>query len=368
MMKWKLGFCLFVLMVLPGCISSGTPELDESAWQPEIERFDVKQVLQLQENQEYDIFDYREDTVLILVSDRSKRNPLDINDQVNTTFYEKFVLFDFSLKEVTEEYPVQRFGICPSALLAFQGTVFSFFEVTSDKILCSSIYFIDNFGIQRICEGNFSPFGMGPVLQHYDNAVLFSFIDRENKTFGLTKISGSFDLEPILLFDSENVDYITDDFRASEGSYGYAVGEAGKITFYVGMSDGTETQISLPTGRKIHGFDLTKNELFVSLAGDGASSDSGTGIQIFDLRTGELLSEQMRKAMPIYSISANEYNQICGVRDFVLQYYTWGDRIEEITVNTSDISGGFFKILSYDKKFLVATYGYDKNPEFWIIS
>lgn len=85
-------------------------QVDDVTWQPTIESFDVRQALNLQENQDYEIFNYHDNTVLILIADRSKQNPLDINDQVNTTFFEDFVLFDLSSKTVKQEFPIHTSG------------------------------------------------------------------------------------------------------------------------------------------------------------------------------------------------------------------------------------------------------------------
>ena len=365
-MKPIILACLLIAAFLSGCADPSKPQEEENT-EPAIESFDVKQELQLQDNQEYDIFDYRDNTVLALISDRSKQNPMDINDQVNTTFYEEFVLFDLSSK-TEETFPIQKFGICPSALSAFEGVVFSFFEVNSDQKLTSSIYFVNDSGIRSIYEGNFSPFRMGPVMQHYDNAILFSYFNETANEFGVTKITETFEPEPVLLFNTKDFDYISDDFRASDDSYGYTIGDGGKVTFCVGTSDGSENRITLPEGKKIHGFDVTKNKLVVSLAADETGANTAPGIQVFDLHTGDLIFEQADKVPALYSISVNEHDQICGFDNFTLKMYTLQDRLEEHEIDSTDISGSFFKILSYKDNFLVATYGFDKNPEFWVIS
>lgn len=367
-MKSLIWICLFVATLLSGCTFSGISHLEYDSYQPTIESFDVKQVLHLQESQDYDIFDYQDNVVLILVSDRSKQNPIDINDQVNTTYYERFVLFDLSLKEIKEDLPLQKFGICRSALSSFDGVVFSFFEVTPDHTLTSSIQFISSYGIRCIYNGNFSAFGMGPILQHYDNAILFSYLERENNAFGVMKITNTIEVEPILYFSTEEFDYISDDFKASKNSYGYAIGDAGKVTFCVGTSAGLTNQISLPEGKRIHGFDVTDEMLIVSLAADKTDLDGLAGILIFNLATGEPILENVDSADPLYSISVNEHNQMCGFCKSTLQLYTLQDRIEEIPADTSTVSGGFFKILSNGSNFLVATYGYNKRPEFWVVS
>ncbi len=374
-MKSIIWASLFVTMLLSGCANTETPQSDDKTWQPTIKSFDVNKLLDLRENREYAVFDYQDNVVLVLIADRSKRNPLDINDQTVTTFYESFVLFDLSSKTVKEEFPIQKFGICPSALMSFEGVVFSFFEVSPDRELNSSIQFIDDFGMQSIYDGDFSPFGMGPVLQHYDNAVLCSYLERECTAFGVMKLTKTFESEPVLHFRTEGVDYISDDFKASEVSYAYTIGNAGKVTFYVGTSAGTTNRISLPKGRKIHSFDVTSEVLIVSLA--ATDKNNPAGIQIFDLSTGELILEQVDSMPSLYSISVNEQGQMCGFsfspnvtpsRPHSLKLYSLKNQVEEIAVDTSAVSGSFFKTLSNEKNFLAAAYGYEQTPEFWVVS
>lgn len=366
-MKSIILACLLMAAFLSGCANPSEPQKEGESAEPTVESFDIRHELHLQDHQEYEIFDYCDDIVLVLISDASKQNPMDINDQVNTTFYEEFVLFDLSSK-TEESYPIQRFGICPSALSAFDGVVFSFFEVSPEQTLRSSIYFVDDSGIRSIYEGDFSPFGMGPALRRYDNAVLFSYLNETGDEFGVTKITETFASEPVLLFSTKEFDYISDDFRASDGSYGYTIGEESKVTFCVGTSDGKTNRIALPEGRKIHGFDVTKDKLFVALAADETDLTITSGIQVFDLKTGQLIFEQTDQVPWLYAISANEYGQICGFSNSMLKMYTLQDQLEEYEVDFTDISGSFFKILSDEDDFLVATYGFNKSPEFWIVS
>lgn len=126
-------------------------------------------------------------------------------------------------------------------------------------------------------------------------------------------------------------------------------------------------RISLSEGRKIHGFDVTGETLIVSLAADKTNLNHMTGIQIFDLNTGEPISEQIDRASPLCSISVNEYDQMCGFSSSALKLYTLQDQVEEIIADTSAVSGEFFKILSDEKNFLAAAYGFDKNPKFWVV-
>lgn len=212
-------------------------------------------------------------------------------------------------------------------------------------------------------------------MQHYNNGVLFSYLERENSTFGVIRITKSLEAKSVLQFSAEDVDYISDDFKASEAGYAYTIGDAGKVTFCVGTSAGTTNRISLPKGRKIHSFDLAGETLIVSLA--ATDKNNPAGIQVFDLNTGALISEQTNNMPSLYSISASEQGQICSFsfspntinsQPPSLKVYSLTNQIEEIAVDTSAISGSFFKTLSNGQNFLAATYGFNKSPEFWIVS
>ena len=364
----RLGLaCLLTAALLSSCGETGGPQKEREDPGPAIKSVDVEQALALQEHQAYDIFDYRDGSALLLIWDQSRQNPMDINDQVRTTFYEEFVLLDLS-SGTTESFPVQTFGICPSALSAFDGIIFSFFTVSSEQTLTASICYLDHSGMRSICEGGFSPFGMGPVLQHYDGGVLFSYLDETGETFGVTKITETFGTEPVLRFDAGEADYISDDFRASDGSYGYTVGEEGRVTFYLGTSDGKERRISLPEGRKIHGFDVSGDRLVVSLAGDAAETITWPGLQVFDLDTGACILEKTDNAPALYPIAVNERGRLCGFSGSQLKAYICGEQLEEQEIDAPDISGSFFKILSHGDDFLAAAYGFDKDSEFWLLS
>lgn len=118
-MKAILSLCLFIVLLMPGCAAVETTQPENNALPLVIEHVDIKQLLRLQEDQEYDIFDYQGDTVLVLISDLSKQNPLDINDQTITTFYESFVLFDLSSKEAKKNVSYTAIRNLPKCTLIF---------------------------------------------------------------------------------------------------------------------------------------------------------------------------------------------------------------------------------------------------------
>ena len=47
--------------------------------------------------------------------------------------YEAFILYDLLNESIVAELPIEKFGILSSALLAYDGVLFSLFEVTSEK-------------------------------------------------------------------------------------------------------------------------------------------------------------------------------------------------------------------------------------------
>ena len=199
------------------------------------EEINITSMLSLQQDQSYIVCDYFEGNVLILISDSSKQNSNDITDQATTVFYEEFVVLNIPTQSIINRYPIQEFGICPSAIQAFGGVVYPFFSVGTNQ-MDSSIIFIDSSGKTVIYHGEFTPFSTGPVLHRYQDCLLFSFFNYKNNTFGISRIDSKFDVAPVLTFEASDCDYISDDFSVSNDHYVYAVGEKSSVTFYIGNS------------------------------------------------------------------------------------------------------------------------------------
>lgn len=187
-MKRIVSIILLIILALSSCSHISSQKEQSSSSPGSLDTFDTEQVLNLSEDQKYDIWDYKDNIVLFLVSNLSKQNPSDINDQLTTTYYEAFILYDLLNESIVAELPIEKFGILSSALLAYDGVLFSLFEVTSEKNMESFIYFLNGHEMTSIYQGPYSPFNMGPILYRHDNAVLFSYYDNSENIFGLKKL------------------------------------------------------------------------------------------------------------------------------------------------------------------------------------
>ena len=286
------------------------------------EEIKITSMLSLQQDQSYVVCDYFEGNVLILISDSSKQNSNDITDQATTVFFEEFVVLNIQTQSIINRYPIQEFGICPSAIQAFGGVVYPFFSVGTNQ-MDSSIIFIDSSGKTVIYHGEFTPFSTGPVLHRYQDCLLFSFFNYKNNTFGISRIDSKFDVAPVLTFEASDCDYISDDFSVSNDHYVYAVGEKSSVTFYIGndLDDLSTTKVSLPQNEKIHGFSLTDDTLFVSVAAKTSEEDQQNPyIESFDLETGKSIKKRSLSA-PLYSITTNDSNQLCGFSASIFKMY-----------------------------------------------
>lgn len=330
------------------------------------EEINITSMLSLQQDQSYVVCDYFEGNVLILISDSSKQNSNDITDQATTVFFEEFVVLNIQTQSIINRYPIQEFGICPSAIQAFGGVVYPFFSVGTNQ-MDSSIIFIDSSGKTVIYHGEFTSFSTGPVLHRYQDCLLFSFFNYKNNTFGISRIDSKFDVAPVLTFEASDCDYISDDFSVSNDHYVYAVGEKSSVTFYIGndLDDLSTTKVSLPQNEKIHGFSLTDDTLFVSVAAKTSEEDQQNPyIESFDLETGKSIKKRSLSA-PLYSITTNDSDQLCGFSVSIFKMYSIKEPLEEIRLGDTLIHGEFYKIFPDKDSFLIVIYGFDDPPEFW---
>lgn len=330
------------------------------------EEINITSMLSLQQDQSYVVCDYFEGNVLILISDSSKQSSNDITDQATTVFFEEFVVLNIQTQSIINRYPIQEFGICPSAIQAFGGVVYPFFSVGTNQ-MDSSIIFIDSSGKTVIYHGEFTPFSTGPVLHRYQDCLLFSFFNYKDNTFGISRIDSKFDVAPVLTFEASDCDYISDDFSVSNDHYVYAVGEKSSVTFYIGndLDDLSTTKVSLPQNEKIHGFSLTDDTLFVSVAAKTSEEDQQNPyIESFDLETGKSIKKRSLSA-PLYSITTNDSDQLCGFSVSIFKMYSIKEPLEEIRLGDTLIHGEFYKIFPDKDSFLIVIYGFDDPPEFW---
>ena len=372
-MKKFLLIC-YMLLFLCSCTQGPVTEdnippnnsYEKDSASADAEEINITSMLSLQQDQSYVVCDYFEGNVLILISDSSKQNSNDITDQATTVFFEEFVVLNIQTQSIINRYPIQEFGICPSAIQAFGGVVYPFFSVGTNQ-MDSSIIFIDSSGKTVIYHGEFTPFSTGPVLHRYQDCLLFSFFNYKNNTFGISRIDSKFDVAPVLTFEASDCDYISDDFSVSNDHYVYAVGEKSSVTFYIGndLDDLSTTKVSLPQNEKIHGFSLTDDTLFVSVAAKTSEEDQQNPyIESFDLETGKSIKKRSLSA-PLYSITTNDSDQLCGFSVSIFKMYSIKEPLEEIRLGDTLIHGEFYKIFPDKDSFLIVIYGFDDPPEFW---
>ena len=95
-------------------------------------------------------------------------------------------------------------------------------------------------------------------------------------------------------------------------------------TFYIGndLDDLSTTKVSLPQNEKIHGFSLTDDTLFVSVAAKTSEEDQQNPyIESFDLETGKSIKKRSLSA-PLYSITTNDSDQLCGFSVSIFKMYS----------------------------------------------
>lgn len=75
----------------------------------------------------------------------------------------------------------------------------------------------------------------------------------------------------------------------------------------------------MPQNEKIHGFSLTDDTLFVSVAAKTSEEDQQNPyIESFDLETGKSIKKRSLSA-PLYSITTNDSDQLCGFSVSILK-------------------------------------------------
>lgn len=370
-MKLRLiAICMFVITLLCGCKTVDNPSIDST--KASIEKIDVEQMLALSESQTYDVLDFYNDTALILFSEREKWNPDDVTDQLTTSFYEAFSIVDLVNMKETKRFPIQRFGICTSAVIAFDGVLCSMYVNNPDTGIGESIYYINEDVLQKIFTDDFSLFTTGPNLLRYGNDILFSYYTYTSDQFGLSKITPDFAIEPLLCFSSDDTDYLSDDFETSDTSYVYAVGEENRVTFYVGSVANSPIKVQLEEGEKIYGFDITDDTLLVSKECNGQET-SKSYIEAYDLESGNCI-HQIEASPPLYWLTANSRHQLCGVNFSTLKMFELDDdTITPIDFGDTYIQGNYSRIFSDRKKFLVPVYHVDSTShqwqrELWLVS
>ncbi len=86
----------------------------------------------------------------------------------------------------------------------------------------------------------------------------------------------------------------------------------------------------MPQNEKIHGFSLTDDTLFASVAAKTSEENQQNPyIESFDLETGKSI-KKLSLSAPLYSITTNDSNQLCGFSASIFKMYSIKEPLEEI--------------------------------------
>ena len=341
-----------------------TPE--DTAPSVSAQSIDAARLLSLQDGESYRLMDYDGQRALLLIFDpenRAENNPY----EVRLTDCERFAVLDLASGAVEQEYPVQTFGVCSGALLAYGGILFPLITVDDGGTITAAIYFQDGPSRTAVYRGGFTWFGDGPVLRRCGQDVLFSYSDDDAGTFGVNKITQDGSVTSLLCLRENEAEYLSDDFSASDTGFAYAVEKSDRLTFYYGTADGTALQeFSLPQGEKIYGFSLAGNALLVSLA--PAAEDSGRlrGVLAqFDPATGQQTGCTALDG-PLYNLSVNQNGNIGGSVFSVFQILS---PTGEPTAAQSSVTGTLAHIYPGVNNFLIQIDGdTPERPALWQVT
>lgn len=357
-------YSVILISILNGCTSTNiqVPQLTQSknSYVAEIKQTDIIRELKLNDNQSYDIYDYYNDSILILIYNLDKINPSEpLGAQSNTQYIEKFILFNLSTNKIVNEFELGIFGFCHSAVYAFEGVFFSLVTLNS-----ASIIYLNSMGNQKICDVEATPYDLGPILHRSKDAVIFSFLNSSDNIFGLKKISSDMAVEPLLTFDATKVDFITEEFKVWENHFVCVVGVDNKVTFYLGSFDEGPVEISLAEGEKIHSFDIANDYLILSKE-YGTLEEGYFFLEKFDFNGNSIETYPMNQ--PLYRICANSSGQFCGFYfNSPIELFDSTNKIKYLSTNSSMINSTFNSALSNGKQFVITSYDYPR-PSLWQI-
>lgn len=332
--------CVFLsALLLCGCSAPAPQEMPAALTADSI---NVGQLLSLNASETFDVLDYHNNHALLLVSDPARENPNDLTDETRTTYYRSFFVLDILTQTVVSEYPLQQYGICTDAVLAWDGVVYTFFTPEDNQLL-SSIRCTNSDA--SLLLNTASVFGTS--LRRLEDNILFS--DWQDASFGLTLVDQQWNKTELLQFIPNNTEYLSDDFQTSDSYFAYAVKEADQIVFYIGTPSQPALQtIMLPSDVMLCGFDISGETLLVS-----TDAKSGNLLQ-FDLSTGEPLSAETAIS-PLTDLTLNETQQVCGFFYSTLKIFDLqSSSLQEIQF-TTPIQGDFPRVYAGEDDFLVQT-------------
>lgn len=358
-MKQILCMLMFVAFLLAGC----NQPVDS------VETIQARELsnLVLKENQSYFVYDYVEDQLLLLVYDTKKRDLAEEESlQAPAKYCYKFVLYDISKQKIIEEFSIEQFGHCLSAIYAYDGVLLTWVSNDGEMEPASSISFINQQGIKKVCDLAITKFSLGPLLRRSGGEVIFSYANElTDGEFGVKKMTRSLNVEPLLTFTPDQADYMSDDIVASNDHYTYAVGEQGQVSIYIGSAKGEHVKIRLQEGENLCSLGITSDWIVIS-KNKAPTDGGGYCLERFDLQENSVELYTMNE--PLYFITGTDSNRFCGFTPSTpIKLFAITDAIEAIEVDRTNMDGAYQSALSNGDSFVLT--GYDQNnPRIWLIS
>ena len=366
---------LAVMFCLSGCEQAPQQRVT-------IEELNIVTLLGLSESESFQVYEYSGDTLLFLIYDREKRNPIEGGREELwiSSYLEKFVLWDVPSHKIAKEIPVEQFGFPISAVYAFDRVLFSCLTEISEGNFQTSIRAFDEQGQDTIYVGGFSRYADGPFLHQVGGDVLFSYrsgsieadvYDTYEEIFEFQKINANLEVTMLAPFAPEQIALISSDFAVSNQNYAFLVGAyEGDHTFYIGSDAKAPVQITLPEETVIYSYTPTQNAFLVTR---DANSDQGGPFCMdrFDL-AGNSLERFHLPDGPPQGLCANDRSQFCGfnnpLRKTPLEIFEITDSIHPIEADVSMIDSTWNNVLTNGDDFVVYSLDYPNRPNIWLVS
>lgn len=378
-MKRMTGMLLSLLLILSGCggprqqNETAPPQDENDPSQAKIEPIGLADNLALGASQEVELYDYDENLLVIGVFDKAKVDPTGnaIND-ARYPYLEKFILFDVDSQTVKDEFMVNKFAFCLSAVYAFDG-VFSALAVSSgpNEGGCN-FYHADAQGTRQVLAGGFTPFDdhlqlirtEGGVVYHYDSP----YTSREDHVFGVKKITADWQEETLLTFAETEYECLWTDLQACPEQYAFMVKQNQQISCYLGSATQEPIPIlTLPQGVELLDFAITADMLLIL---QNTEADGGYYLEMYDHQGNAIDRYQIEE--PCWSLTANANGQFCGVPEQVIltntpvMLFEMSGEIRPVSVDAARIDSNWNAIFSNGKDFLI--YSLYEPHQVWRLS
>lgn len=358
-------------LVLGGCarpVESSTPPPTEPPAPPAPIRLTA---LNLSPTQTYDIYDFHQDQLLLLIYDTEKRDPLeDETAQAPKHYFESFLLYDVARDKITAEYPIDQFGHCLSAVWAYDGIFYTLVTQDGQRPTTCSLLFQTNQDPRTVCELPLTLFNTDHHLCRLGDEVIFSYRNElTDGAFGVSKIGKDLTVTPLLTFTADQGNSPTNLVTLGD-RYLYGAEENGLPTVYAGTLTGEVTTIRLSEGEKLPAFCLTGDYivLCVTRANDAPASPGMSRLVRFD-QTGKQVDEY-DLSQPLFTLTGTENNTVCGrvtaANPAYLQVFSLGDAIAPVEV-AEDTVGHFNLLISDGASFVLAQTTMIQPPQLWLL-